>query len=268
MQRARSADRPVGKTEKKVAKGVAVAAHRGGSAKQQDSSLRQAVERKLSQNRRLQHSIQVSATEDGLVILTGIVNTGYDRISAHNDAWFTPGVTAVDNRLRLRHPREEVFTPAKSSDIALQSRLKDAFRRHPDLDAEKITPVVRGRIATLWGTCDAYWKKLRAQEVAEAAADFSDVLDYLAVVPSGEREDERSGEEAMQVLAGIPDVDPQYVVVQVEPGGVVIVSGTVADERARIRVLEALHGLPGIVGVSAKGLIAESHYQKQKQKNN
>jgi osmotically-inducible protein OsmY len=62
-----------------------------------------AITAALIRNARVEaRNIDVTASPDGTVTLTGTVNSWHERRQAEHAAWAAPGVSAVDNRLKVR----------------------------------------------------------------------------------------------------------------------------------------------------------------------
>ena len=181
---------------------------------------------------------------NGVVRLTGSVPTYSARRAAEDDARLIEGVASVDNQLEVKHPKESEI-PA---DDEIQENLANVLTWAPDLDQSDIDLAVEGGWVTLWGTVDAYWKKLKAEELASTLSGVRGVTNELAVVPSRTYEDRLVAESLVSALDRNVYVDAEYIDVHVN-GGVVTLSGSVSSLPAFRAAEETAEHTPGVVEV-------------------
>ena len=134
-------------------------------ADQSDDVIEQEIRARLTWDPEIEGAVIAVNVAQGVAILEGTVR-GYQRAAAERIARDTPGVTAVDNRLRLidpLHPSDEII-----------ARLVDAaFAADPMIPAEQISVAVHDGIIDLSGEVSRGAERVAAEEV---------VLDLLGVV--------------------------------------------------------------------------------------
>jgi osmotically-inducible protein OsmY len=135
------------------------------AADQSDDVIEQEIRARLTWDPEIEGAVIAVNVAQGVAILEGTVR-GYQRAAAERIARDTPGVTAVDNRLRLidpLHPSDEII-----------ARLVDAaFAADPMIPAEQISVAVHDGIIDLSGEVSRGAERVAAEEV---------VLDLLGVV--------------------------------------------------------------------------------------
>ncbi|MEX1183196.1 MAG: BON domain-containing protein [Gemmatimonadota bacterium] len=115
----------------------------------------------------------VSATvERGWVILDGEVDWAFQRRSAENAVRDLAGVRGVSNQIRVK-PR------AVPKDVV--DRIKRAFNRSAQIDADHISVAVSGGKVTLSGSVRSWSERTEAEHAARAAAGVTDVENKLHV---------------------------------------------------------------------------------------
>lgn len=158
------------------------------------------------------------------VTLTGTAPSYLIKQAAGEDALTIAGVTALHNQIRVHSTdggpqrRGEDLHKALSTLLAL----------YPSFSADRVEVSVNDGNVELHGAVDAYWKKLRAEELAFNVKGVHEVRNELAVTPSRaplDREIAASIQEALQ-RTGSADLSRVNVTVR---GGRVTLSGTVDD---------------------------------------
>jgi len=160
------------------------------------------------------------AVREGVVTLSGVVDSLVARRSAARDAIQTVGVTLVRNHLRVRPAQE-------ASDSQIEAAVMRAMRRDPYLDALTVdVSVLRGR-TYLSGTVDTGFDRRRAEAVASAVPGVTKVLNALNVMtPVLPRDDRRIREDIQERLFWSPFVNEKQVSVALRDG-VATLTGTV-----------------------------------------
>ncbi|MFW6125756.1 MAG: BON domain-containing protein [Chloroflexota bacterium] len=182
---------------------------------------------------------------DGAVTLKGWVPTLSARRAAETDAYTGAGVRSVNNELVVRHP------PGipQSRDDEISSRALEALRWNPDIDASSIDVSVAAGWVTLEGTVDAYWKKIRAEELVTDVWGVTGVTNALGVVPSESIDDQRIADDIIAALERNIHTDIDSVDVEVN-NGVVFLSGVVPDSAAYVAAYHAAHYAAGVVDIN------------------
>ena len=115
--------------------------------------------------------VEVNA-DDGAVTLRGLVEVAAQRERAQRIAMAVPGVTGVENQLR-------VWLTVSTDDVA--ERVTDAIGRDAIVGADVITVVVRDNDVTLSGTVGSVEHRDAALRAAEGAPGVAAVHDALTV---------------------------------------------------------------------------------------
>ncbi len=113
--------------------------------------------------------------EKGWVTLEGDVDWYYQREAAERAVRSITGVKGVTNLVIVRS------RPAPSD---VKDRIKEALRRHAELDAERITVDVSGHKAILRGTVRSYAEMKDAERAARNAPGITEVENKLTIDPS------------------------------------------------------------------------------------
>lgn len=100
--------------------------------------------------------IRVKA-EDGVVRLTGEVNSLSHRRLAEVIAWWVQGSRDVDNHLHVRPPEQE-------NDAEISDAVRLVFDKEPALDADHISVTTRNREVTLRGAVFTRDQRRRAEQ--------------------------------------------------------------------------------------------------------
>ncbi len=187
--------------------------------------------------------VEVDVAE-GKVSLLGAVPTYGARRAAQEDASSVDGVKSIDNRLYVERT-EGIPGPA---DDEICGRVRAAIREDEDLEGADVDASVSGGWVTLRGSVDAYWKKLRVEELASTEVGVCGLTNELAVVPSGTYEDKLIAESIMAALERDIRVDAGAIDVRVH-GGKVTLSGSVPSLPALQMAQATAQYTPGVVEV-------------------
>lgn len=181
----------------------------------------------------------------GRAFLSGTVPTYNARTAAEEDARAVVGTGRVDNDLTVKHPTH-VEMP---NDDELAANIMSALRWYADFDPSNITATSDGGWVTLRGTVRSYWQKFRAEDIVLPMTGVGGVTNELAVVPSGQFEDQRIAQEIEAALErNVYIEDKGQIEVKVDHG-VVTLGGTVSDGEAFRAARDAAHYTRGVVDV-------------------
>src|SRR6266567_1541867 len=114
------------------------------------------------------------AVKDGIVTLTGWVDSYLKKIAAEEAAHRVRGVKAVANDIEVRLPGS-----AERTDADLAKAVLNALQWEADIPAGKIDVTV----SQGWVTLRAYAEKKEAEETAWAAPGVTEVEDRIMVSP-------------------------------------------------------------------------------------
>jgi len=124
-----------------------------------DETIRQAVTDALALDPRVNAYSIDTTVADGLVTLTGVVETLYDKKVAGTDVLNTTGVWRVENKLTLRYR-------AFPTDDEVEKRIGAVFQRDAELHDLPIHVAVDNLRCRLSGTVDTMAQKIRAENIA------------------------------------------------------------------------------------------------------
>ena len=132
------------------------------------------IENKLNWNSQINASGIKVRTTDGIVTLSGVVDTYWEKSLAEDVALYTDGVIDVVNELTV--------TPLKSIvDIDIENDIRNAFRRNSIIDDTRISVNVSGGIVKLSGIASSYLEKSRAYNIAKYTAGVRDVVNNITI---------------------------------------------------------------------------------------
>lgn len=139
-----------------------------------DTEITNMVKSKLIWNDQINATGIDVETLNGVVTLSGTVNSYWEKNLAANIAFATNGVLHVNNNLT-------VILGKSFLDIDIENDIKRAFKRNVLIDADKIDVSVKGGIAQLTGTVPYYSMKNEAFDTAVLTAGVVDVVDDIIV---------------------------------------------------------------------------------------
>lgn len=168
------------------------------------------------------------STKDGVVSLTGTVDSLLARERAQAIAESIVGVRAVVNRIEVGGPLR--------SDAELAKAVDDALLRDPATDSYEVDVAASTGVITLRGTVDSWAEKRLSGSVAKGVRGVREVRNDLIVRARAARPDAEIDAEVERRLANDVRVDDYAIDVEVEDS-VVRLSGTVGSlaEKSRAR---------------------------------
>lgn len=162
-------------------------------------------------------------TSNNKVELSGSVPSYTAKTRAEDTAWSIRGVINVDNQLTVVYP-PQLSVPA---DKEIKSNIENSLTWNIDIDATKIDVEVKNNVVTLSGTSDSYWKKYRAEELADVTGVYR-IINNIAVAPTEKVDDEQIAKNVAQALDRNLIVNEDKVEVKVEEGKVTL-TGTASS---------------------------------------
>jgi osmotically-inducible protein OsmY len=171
---------------------------------------------------------------DQEVTLRGTVANYSASEAALFDAWNVPDVTRVDNQLLVKFP-SEMDLP---SDEEVKSNIDKVLHWNDSTRDQDIAIKVKNGSVTLDGSVDAYWKKLRTEQVIGDITGVVAITNRLAVVPSKAIVDDVIAEDIVRAIDRSYAVDVEDVDVRVKDGSVTL-SGKLPNRVATEAAIEA-----------------------------
>lgn len=201
-----------------------------GASGRTDAAVRQAVVDALMYDPRVLSFNPTVTVRNGVVTLTGVVDSPAAKRAAEADARNTAGVWGVLNYLKVR--------PATTrTDADLIRDVRAALDREPSVDRPQITVTAYNGRVYLSGTVDSYGERFAAESAAGRVNGVTDVRNYLAVdytpptfgwYPLYSTRDIEIRDEIEDEMFWSPFVDSTKVTVVVKDG-VTTLTGAVED---------------------------------------
>ena len=188
--------------------------------------------------------IDVSVDENGVVTLTGTVPSFSAQRAARLDAWSVLGVTGVNSELTVTYP-EAITLP---SDDEIESNVENVLLWNASVDSTDIDVGVTAGVVTLEGSVSSFWRKLRAEDLAEDVVGVISVTNNLAVVPTESYVDADIATDIVDSLERKAAVNADNVNIRVEEGRVTL-SGTVPSFNAWSLAYDSARFTAGVIDV-------------------
>lgn len=198
-------------------------------------------------------------SEDGKVTLTGTVSDESERILAQDTVQNLPGVTSVDNRLKVQQG-----PAADNSDSALAARVKAALVVQQNVKAGNTDVTVRNGIVTLRGEAENEAQRELTAEYAKDVSGVRGVVNEMTVKGGsgtgrqtiGQRVDDASI-TAQVMLALMSRRSTRTVDAIVDTtNGIVTVRGTAKNASEKDLVTKIITDVQGVRGVDNKMSVA------------
>jgi osmotically-inducible protein OsmY len=185
-------------------------------------------------------NVKVEVSE-GEVVLTGTVPHYAAYNAANEDAWAVSGVRYVRNDMTIKYP-VDVKVP---TDAEIKANIENILLWQPNIDSTDIDVFVENGWVTLRGSVDAFWKKIRAEELILGLSGVLGITNELAIVPTKEFTDKTIAEDIEAAMERDFNIDVDLIDVEVENGRVTL-TGSVPSLpafRAAKRIVENTLGV-------------------------
>jgi osmotically-inducible protein OsmY len=188
------------------------------------------------------------AVKDGVVTLTGWVDSYLKKLAAENAAHRVPGVKAVANDIEVRLPGS-----AERTDADLAKAVLDALRWDAAIPAGKLDVTVSQGWVTLKGEVEFGFEKRDAERAIRHISGIKGVINLITVRPHPLPSDLKQSIE--KALVRNAETDAQRITVEVE-GSKVILRGTVRSYAEKKAAEETAWSAPGVTDVENRIVVS------------
>lgn len=213
-----------------------------------DVDIQQDVLAELKWEAQLQPNEIGVSVKDGVVTLTGYVDSYLKKWAAEDAAHRVRGVTAVANDIEVRLPSTSERTDTDIAAAAVRALEWDAF-----LDVDKLEVTVSKGWVTLKGAVEWQYQKEDAERVVRRLTGVKGVSNLIEVKPKlSARELKEKIEDALVRNA---EIDAENIRVETQ-GSKVVLKGTVRSWAEREAAARAAWSAPGVSWVDNQIIVA------------
>jgi osmotically-inducible protein OsmY len=185
-----------------------------------DKELGEFIAKAIMRDERLSFQPIELSVENGIVTLTGSVQTYRRKLAAQELVSSFEGCRDVVNQLVVKCPHI-------MSDQEIANNVRSALDSHADITKETIVVSVERGIVSLSGSVGSQWERIVAEDVARSAKGVNDINNYLAINLPSKMEDKGLEQDIKEALTYARGLKNHGISVAVS-GSVVVLSGNVS----------------------------------------
>jgi osmotically-inducible protein OsmY len=213
-----------------------------------DEEIQQDILDELEWDTRVQPNEVGIAVKDGIVTLTGWVDSYLKKLAAEDAAHRVHGVKAVVNDIEVRLPGS-----AERTDVDLAAAVVNALKWDVLVPASKLDVTVSQGWVTLKGEVEFGFQKKEAERAIRHIAGIRGITNLIVVRPRVSPSDLK--EQIERELVRNAETDAEHIQVEVE-GSKVILRGTVRSHAEKKAAEEAAWAAPGVSEVENRIVVS------------
>lgn len=205
-----------------------------------DAEIQQiAIEQLEWDSRLLESDLQVSV-KNGEVTIFGTASSNFAKESAETDILEIPGVIKVTNQSVIIGNKKGLNADSELKTIAWNRLLWN-----PNIEVSNIDLNVNNGVVQITGTIDAYWKKIRVDELIHEIDGVKEVENELEVVPKHRYSDQEITENIISAVNRNHQINPDQIKINVQ-NGIVTLAGTVSEFKQVQQLYEIVRFTRGV----------------------
>ncbi len=213
-----------------------------------DESIQEDVLEELKWDTRVRANEIGVAVKDGIVTLTGWVDSYLKKMAAEQATHRVQGVKAVANDIEVRLP-----SSAERTDADLAAAVLNALRWDAAIPAGKLEVTVSKGWVTLKGVVEYNFQRRDAERAVERLSGVKGVSNLITIKPHLSPTDLKQNIE--KALVRNAETDASHITVEMQ-GSKVILRGTVRSYAEKQAAAEAAWSAPGVSEVDNRIVIS------------